>query len=842
MLVGRDAEQRQLDLLLREGRAGNSGVLVLRGDPGIGKTALLGYAGLTAGSMRVLRATGIEAETELPFAGLYSLLHPLVDQLTALPERQAAALQAALGLGHGAAAPERLAVAAGTHGLLTMAAEDGSLLILVDDLHWLDLANREALMFAVRRLDRDAIVCMMTLRAGTPVPAGLPCLELSGLAQQAVEQLIEAVAGIRPAPGVAGRLHVETGGNPLALVELSASLTADQLGGAAFPEVPLEPGEAIRQRFAARIDRLSTSARTAVLVAAAAGSCPPAVVAAAVLRLDGEAGAGLGQAEGAGIVRLAAEGMQFVHPLLRSVAYHIADPAQRRAAHRALADVLAGGDAERAAWHLAAAAVGPDDHAAAALDAAAGLAARKGAPLAAAAAWERAAELSGDAERGSERLAEAAEAALRGGDLDRAGRLAETMPAAGPGCCQSRMLAVRGSRDMLTGRMAAAQQVLSDAAGLAADSDLRLAVELLAQSVAAAVEGGLFEDAAQAAERLADLAGQSDETSRFLADLAYGGLAWRRGDAEQGMSLISRAASRLKADPALASAPGRQLDIAAAWCSTGYLDRARPYADRAVDLARREGAVGRLPDALQWAAGLEKETGQWARALAHGSQAHDLALATGQTFLACHALVIIAEVEAAQGRDQDCLRHAREAGRLTADLGLRLLQVRARLSPALLEFGRGRLEEAITHYEDLRRLAAGWGIGHPYYSPIPDLIEAYAQVGDLGRARALIPDYLAQVPGDANPLPAARAARCQGILAVGDFDGFFQEAIRLHERSDVVFQHARTLLAYGQRLRRARRRRDARVKLRAAAEILAGSTPARGQSAPGRNCAPAAKP
>ena len=529
MLVGRDAEQRQLDLLLRKGRAGSSGVLVLRGDPGIGKMALLDYAGLRADPMRVLRATGIEAETELPFAGLYSLLHPLADQLAALPERQAAALQAALGLGPDAAPPERLAVAAGTHGLLTMAAEHGPLLILVDDLHWLDLASREALMFAVRRLDRDAIVCVMTLRAGTPVPAGLPCLELSGLAQEPVEQLVEAIAGIRPAPAVARRLHVETGGNPLALVELSASLTADQLGGAAFPEVPLEPGEAIRQRFAARIDRLSTSARTAVLVAAAAGRCPPAVIAAAILRLDGDASEGLGQAEGAGIVRLAAEGVQFVHPLLRSVAYHIADPAQRRAAHRALADVLAGCDAERAAWHLAAAAAGPDDHAAAALDAAAGAAARKGAPLAAAAAWERAAELSGDAERRSERLAEAAEAALRGGDLDRAGRIAETMPAAGQASCRSRMLAVRGSRDMLTGRMAAAQQVLHDAADLTADSDLRLAVELLAQSVTAArgraVRGG---ESGRRAHGRPGRAVRRDQPVPGRSRLRWPGLAARR--------------------------------------------------------------------------------------------------------------------------------------------------------------------------------------------------------------------------------------------------------------------------------------------------------------------------
>jgi DNA-binding CsgD family transcriptional regulator len=286
------------------------------------------------------------------------------------------------------------------------------------------------------------------------------------------------------------------------------------------------------------------------------------------------------------------------------------------------------------------------------------------------------------------------------------------------------------------------------------------------------------------------------------------------------MRLLSRAASSLEADPVLASAPERQLDVASAWCSAGCLDRAWPYADRAVGLARSEGAVGRLPDALQWAAGMAKETGRWAQALAHGSQALDLALAAGQTFVACNALVIIAEVEAGQGRDEDCLRHAREADRLAGGTSLRLLQVRARLMPALLEFGRGRLEEAITHYEAVRKLAAGWGIGHSYYSPIPNLIEAYARAGALDRARALLPEHLAQVPGDANPPSAAVAARCLGIVAAGDFDGHFLKALRLHEQSGVVFQHARTHLAYGERLRRARRRRDARVQLRAAAEIF----------------------
>ena len=180
----------------------------------------------------------------------------------------------------------------------------------------------------------------------------------------------------------------------------------------------------------------------------------------------------------------------------------------------------------------------------------------------------------------------------------------------------------------------------------------------------------------------------------------------------------------------------------------------------------------------------------------------------------------MATVEAAQGREDDCLRHAHDAEKLAGELGLRKLEVQARRALALLDLGRGRLEEAITRYEGVRRLAADSGIAHPYYSPIPELIEAYARVGAMDQARALLPEFLAHVPGHANPQSAARAARCRGIAAADDFDADFLEAIALHERGDVVFQHARTHLAYGERLRRAQRRRDARVQLRAAAEIF----------------------
>ena len=408
---------------------------------------------------------------------------------------------------------------------------------------------------------------------------------------------------------------------------------------------------------------------------------------------------------------------------------------------------LAGRDAERTAWHLAAAAIGPDDAAAAALDIAAALAARKGAPLEASAAWERAAELSGAAETGSVRLAEAAEAALNGGDLDRARRLTEAMPAAGQRLVGARMLAVRGRLHLLTGQMAVAQRELTEAADLAADADPLRAVELLDQAVSAALEAGLYDEAGQAAERMAELAERSDETARFLAELAHGGLAWLRGEAELGMSLIRRAVSRLESSPALAARPERQLDLASAWCDAGRPDRAWPCSNRAVELARSEGAAGRLPLALAWAAWLDGEGGRWSRALANGSQALDLALATGQTYLACYADVTLAMVEAAQGRDEDCLRHAHDAEQLAGELGLRKLELQARRSRALLDLGRGRVEEAIARFEGARRLAADSGIAHPYYSTVPDLIEAYARAGAWEQARALLAEFLAQCRG-----------------------------------------------------------------------------------------------
>ena len=819
MLLGRAAEQRELDLLIQHARAGTSGAVVLRGEPGIGKTALLGYAAERAGSMPILRATGIEAEAELAFGGLYALLRPLAGRLDAQPGRYAA-LRGALGLGDHEVPPDRLGVAVATHELLVTAAEQQPVLLLLDDLQWLDRPTLDALTFAIRRLGHDAIACVLAGRADAPAIAGIPARDLAGLSRPATGELLKTVTGMVPAAEVAALLHSETGGNPLALAEMAQAMTREQLAGTDITKAPLKPGTAIRQRFFARLDRLDPAVRTALMVAAAGGRCPVAAVTTVSARLTSGHADALNEAEAAGLLRLNADGVEFAHPLLRSVAYHSATPAERRSAHRALAEVLASSDADRAAWQLAAAAVGYDGHAAGMLDATASNAASRGAPLVAAAAWERAAQLTAAPGTRAARYVAAAEAALRGGDTDRARRLAGESPAAQQSRWRARMLAVKGRADVAAGKMAAAQQALREAAALIAEADPPLAAELLSESVAAAIEAGLDEEADRDAERMSKLAERSGETAQFLADLTAGRLAWIRGDPGLGMLLVQRAASRLASLPALALSAGRQLDVAGAYSSLGDHPRAWPYYERAIELARSTGAVGKLPVALSEASFAAAETGKWLQALALGSHALELAQATGQDYLACDALVTLAGVEAAQGRAEDCLKHVHEADRLASELGLRLTQLLARRQRALLELGTGRLEEAIEHYEALRRLAAQWDISHPYYSPIADLIEAYARAGALDEARKLLPEFLAQVPGNANPLPAARAARCQGIVAAEDYDPHFRTAIHLQEQSGHAFQHARSLLCYGERLRRAQRRRDARIQLRASIETF----------------------
>ena len=381
MFVGRERERARIDRLLAEARAGKSGALLMHGEAGIGKTALMRWAIGQATGLRVLRARGIETESDIPFAGLAELVTPLLDRLDDIPEVQARALRGALALGP-ATPHDRFTVPAGLLSLLAVAAEEQPVLVAIDDAQWLDEPSLEAFLFAGRRLGAEGVAMIGALREGTAV-AGLevPWLELlriEPLAETEARELLTASQVERMAPAVADRLVETSAGNPLALLEIPRLLSDGQRAGREPLEEPLRPGTGVERAFRRALDGLADGERRALLLAASAHTGRVATIEPALreieLTMDD-----LAAAEGARLITIADGDVEFRHPLLRSTAYHAASAAERRAAHGALAASAPHGSPERA-WHLAACAVAPDEEVAAALEAAALDARGRGAP------------------------------------------------------------------------------------------------------------------------------------------------------------------------------------------------------------------------------------------------------------------------------------------------------------------------------------------------------------------------------------------------------------------------------------------------------------------------------
>jgi hypothetical protein len=420
VIVGRYAEQSRLNRLLADAKDGRSRSLVLRGEAGIGKTALLDYAESVASGMRVLRVVGIESEAEVAFAALQLLFVRDLDRLDALPGPQAEALRAAFGAS--STAVERLLPGAATLSLLSELAGDQPLLCLFDDAQWFDQASIDALLFAVRRLHADPIATVFAARDGErPFPApGVDSVPLPRLDATDAARLV--AASVTLPSEVTDRILAESRGNPLAIVELAAH--AAEATGIPAPVAPLPAAGRLEQHFRRQVAALGDNARTVLLLAAADhGSALPTLVAAAA-ELGGDA-SDFAPAEQSRLVHVTADGVAFRHPLIRSAAYQEAPFAQRVAAHRALARVLTDPrDADRRAWHVAAAAGGPDDAAANGLEQVALRATGRGAAAAAARALDRAARLTSSSTRRGQRLIAAARASYDAGRLDRAVELA----------------------------------------------------------------------------------------------------------------------------------------------------------------------------------------------------------------------------------------------------------------------------------------------------------------------------------------------------------------------------------------------------------------------------------
>ncbi|SCF34261.1 regulatory protein, luxR family [Micromonospora viridifaciens] len=797
MLYGRAGEQAKIERLLAEARAGRSGTLVVRGPAGIGKSALLDHAAERAEGMRVVRGVGVESEATLPFAALHLLLRTGLDRIHTLPDAQATALNGALGLGD-IAPRSRFLVGLATLSLLAELAGDGALLCLIDDAQWFDQASLDALMFAARRLEAEGVVMIFAAREGFPA-VGLPELRLGGLDSAAAAALLPADLP----PQVRERLIEESDGNPLALIELPAALSAEQRAGRLSPVGAMPVADRVQDAFQAQIAALPEPARAALLIAAADGSGELETLVAAGASLDG-----LGAAERSRLIGIAGNVVGFRHPLIRAAAYQSAPAARRLAVHRALADALtrsaAVDAADRRAWHLAAAALGPDEDIARELAEAAERARGRGGHAAIATAYERAAELTTDPVRRSGRLAAAALAASDAGLMDRAAGLADrAAPDVDDPDVTAALVQVRAHREFELGTPLAAGRIIMDGVPRVAARSAERATWLLVEAIRCAWYAGDTRLAEEAAAGLRAL----PEIDSPLVVGALGLARLMAGDIRAGVALMTEAVD--EHGRAGLGVPGLTFTASLSF----VLGRAALGAEitgGVVTECQQSGMIGWLAHALQDHGFALGRLGRYGEATATLNAGLRLATDLGHEHRVSHLTCTLAWVLAHLGEAQGCRAKA-EAGVARADRqGMVLAASIGRWALGLLELGLGRPDVA------LRQLRAIPVTSIAVLSA-PDQVEAAIRSGRPELAPEPLARYVAWARQVRQPASDAIALRCRAL--VEEDEAHFAQAVPLHGDAQ-PYELARTRLAYGEWLRRARRRADARVQLRGALEIF----------------------
>jgi DNA-binding CsgD family transcriptional regulator len=819
MFVGRERERARIDRLLQDARAGRSGALLLHGEAGIGKTALMRWAIGQATGMRVLRARGIETESDIPFAGLAELVTPLLDRLDDIPEVQSRALRGALALGP-ATPHDRFTVPAGLLSLLAVAAEEQPVLVSIDDAQWLDEPSLEAFLFAGRRLGAEGIAMLGSLRDGTAV-AGMevPWLERLPVPPLADGEARELLDAERLAPSVAERLVSTAAGNPLALLEIPRLLSDGQRAGREPLEEPLRPGTGVERAFRRALDALADEARRALLLAATAHTGRLEVIEAA-LRESGLELEQLAAAEAARLIAIDEGELEFRHPLLRSTAYHAAGAAERRAAHGALAAAAPDGSPERA-WHLAAGAVAPDEQIAAALEAAALDARGRGAHATAARDFGRAAQLTPEDEPRARRLLEAATDATRSGEADRAfALLGEASRLATDPLLAADVQRMTGHVEMRRGSPLVANELLVAEAERVRSRDPRRAAGMFLEASVSHMITGDMHALVATAERARALATSADPAVELLATTVIGEAYLALGDVEQGEPLLSACEPYLlEGDPlAIVEVVGMAAH-ASLWIEK--FDRAQRILDHLIAAARNASAVSALIYPLAARSHLDFRLGRWAAARAEAAESVELAQDTGQLPLLAHSLAALAHIEAAAGQEEDCRRHVTEGLALVARFQGEATATYMTAALGLLELGMGRIPEAIEVLEETQRTADRLGMQPALVMSTPDLVEAYARAGRRDDAQALIDVFEARGRKTGARWPQAAVARLRALLAPDDeMRAGFEAALVLHDGLPMPFERARTLLCFGERLRRARQRADAREPLKEALETF----------------------
>ncbi len=813
---GRDRELALLTDLLDRARSGDATALVIRGEAGVGKSALLDatIVAATSAGMRVLRSQGLESESPLAFAGLHQLLRPLLARIEVLPAPQAQALRVAFGQREGPAV-DPFVVALATLGMLTDAAEAQPVLAVVDDAHWLDDASADALMFAARRLQADPVAVVFASRDGdsrTLEADGITDMRLDGLDANAARTLLADRLGAQLSDEVTRALLAQTGGNPLALVELPTELTAEQLAGSAPLPTQLHLTERVQRVFLDRCRRLPEQVQALLLVAAADDTGGLAVVqeAAALLGVPHDA---VHQAERANLVVTDRESLRVRHPLVRSAMYQAATGHERRAAHRALAAALgADRDPDRQAWHLAAAADGPDLEVATALDRVGERAERAGGYAAAAAAYERAADLTAPEPLRARRLFSAARCAWACGDAARAATLAQAArPLADDRLLGADIDRLRARVEINVGSAATAHHILISAArAVAADDPVRALEMRVAATLTHQYNAGIPQDTADTWPSDARL--PADARTRCLRDLlsattADSAHAW--ADALQSLARAVETVPEVDDADVVANVGNAALHL-------GDDDAHRRCYGRMLAGARSRGAVASVLYALPRLAFADLLGGRWDRVRDAADETLALAAAVGQRPLAAAPLAWLTLLAAQRG-----------------DAGYE--DLRTRLNAA----ERQHLGVLTDPVHDLSRWAAGIRA-----SQAGDAADALHQLSRLRVApiarMAALDRFDAAVRADRRPLAQqwaqdlagfadasgwgwahAAAAYGQALLArPAEALRLFEAALAHHARANRPYELARMHLAYGELLRRSQRRVDARTHLRTALTVF----------------------
>ncbi len=833
-LYGRDRERERLESLIGTVRSGGSEVLVVRGAAGAGKSALLDHAAAVAaaaGEPAVLRVTAVETESELAFGLLHGLIHPALPLISELPAPQRRALDACFGLDPEAPAPDRLLVSLATLTLLSIHAERGPLLCLIDDLHWADPASAEVLTFVGRRLDSEAIGLIAATRPSegpSSPPQGieaLPTLDVGPLSPAAAERVLAGGRRRAIAAPALKRILAETGGNALAIAELGAMLGDRELDGSRPLPDPLPVGTRVERAYAGQLAALPDDCRTALLIAAAQGGGEVATALGAAVDL-GVGEPQFDELERRGLIRTAGGRIAFRHPLLRSAAYSAAPGGERRAAHRALAAAL-GSDPERRVWQLAAAAVGPDPDVAAELTALAEGAAARGAHAAAAAALERAAELEPDPERRAGKLAAAAEHAWTAGRADEGRRLIDRGRETGPSAdCAATLHRLQGRIDAWGGDPASGISMLCREAAAIASERPELALELLAEAAEVAsftADAALAEQVGATAEQVPAQAAGGDATTGkervalLLRRLLAGTHELARGHFAEAGPLLAEAVAlgRDSDDPVTLNLAGR---------AAVYLgDEGTCFAldSRAAELARERGALFTLPSIVVRLAITELRMGRLRAAASSAAEAAELSELSGQQDLIACAQAALAQVLAERGDEDGCRAAAQRALAISEPRGLGLFSDFARAALGHLDLAQGRNEEA------LQRLTA---LQHPAIAMPAALDQVEAGLGAGEPEAAASAARGAAQWAAATGVPVARAVALTAEAAVAPperGEELLHQALELHGELERPFERARAQLRLGELLRRRRQRSEARAELRAALDFFesAGAEP-----------------